>query len=152
MMESKNYANGVLENECDLLKELENYEGDYVSDGILELVDSFVPIHNNEIWAHVRDIQEDIEEAIAKGFTEDIEELTRIFQIGYFCHYENHCYEYLKDIAYNICVGVYNKEYQIGEYNDAVVSTLIETLAEKFSCGDSWNDLRKEFREKIETL
>lgn len=152
MLGRKDYENGILEDECDLLKELEDYEGDYVCDGITELSDSFVPISTNEIWEYTKDIREDIEDAMTQGLAEGVKDLTKLFQIGYFYHYEEHCYKYLEDVAYNICVSVYNKEYQIGECPDDEVSAIIEVLAKEFDHNDSWDDLREKFREKIEAL
>lgn len=100
---------GILDDEESVLDSLKDYSSSYVCDAISELADGSVPIYNNEIWEHARDIKEYTEDAQSEGLCEGVTDIEKLFQIGYYMYYQRSLYDNLDIIAFNMVAEKINE-------------------------------------------
>lgn len=102
---------GSLDDEQDCLESFLDKSG-YICDAISETADNYIPIYNGDIWENASNISEDIEDAIAEGFaptdSRDVD-LMRIFQAGYYVHYQRSLYDNLDTLTFNYIANRVNE-------------------------------------------
>jgi hypothetical protein len=104
---------GNLNDEQDALESFYDYRGStYICDAISEIGDNYIPIYNGDVWAHVSDIQEYIEEAVSNGLVDTSEfGLVNTFQCGYYQFYTASLYNNLEVLMYNHVANTVNEQF-----------------------------------------
>ena len=150
---------GDLDDEQDALESFTtDYEGNvYVCDAITEIADRYIPIHYSDIWENARDIQEHIEEAVAQGILEGVNDLIKIFQAGYYQFYSQSLYNNLDALVYNMITENVN---QFLKEHTEIVSLLdieeveheIETVSEDYDNNKKFSDIEDEVARIIQAI
>lgn len=161
MLEYKEYdLLGNLEDEVDALEQFvsESDGSSYICDAISEIADSFIPIYYNDIWENARNIQQYIEEGKSEGLAEGVDDLDKLFQVGYFVFYTRSLYKNLDTMAYNIMVREINDyladldEEAIGILDFDELEEKIEELTEDYDNSNRLSDIIEEAQGVIEEL
>lgn len=159
IIEKKEYnLLGNLDDERDVLDQFSDYYGDiYISDVITEIADNNTPTYTDDIWSNVRDIKEYIEEAIAEGIA-DLEDLTKIFQAGYYTFYQRSLYNNLDNLIYNLIADSVNeylnnlKNDQIEKLDISTIESEIESASEEYDNNNRTRDIYDKANEIIEGI
>lgn len=115
-----------LDGDEDILEEFLNSTNSYIGDIIAGLADSYVNIHHNTLWENAPNISEYIEEAIAQGLTEGVENITKIFQYGEYQYYTEVLYNNLDKLIYNYGIEYLQKHKNINNFSDETLQEILE--------------------------
>ncbi|UGO50870.1 ocr-like anti-restriction [Bacillus phage vB_BanS_Nate] len=160
MIELKDYEHDeVIGNEEDAMDAFMERTGtECVCDGISQIADDYIPIYDYNVWEHVSDIKEQIEEAISSGIA-NVEsgeiDLIKIFQAGYYQYYSEILSHNLDELCYNYVAK------KINDYLDTVdtsgidiaeIDSRIESETDDYDHNNSFDTLEEFSNEIIEGL
>ena len=150
----KEYEAEVMSDAIEMCKQMEEYDGAYVCDGMADVANENISLSDG--YSNFAELAEWMEEAVAQGLV-DMKNFTidNLIQAGMFEYYTQELYNNQSAIAFNVMLAYLQAnavDIDLTDADEDEVVSLMEELAEAFDYNNGWQDLNNELFDRLKDI